>query len=180
MNFNEVEEIIEEGKFKKAVAGALLGATLASGAMAQEAKVRTRRPSNRVETDYSLPDDDGKPTELRDTYLEFPDIDDFPFKNIKSISPKEKESKPGPGLGENKSESGKKEAYEVGYKLGLQNMDSDVKSEYLKVQKDFIDGKITEAQAVRNIMDIEKNDEVIFNFNRATKEVNAWKVLFCK
>lgn len=31
-----------------------------------------------------------------------------------------------------------------------------------------------------NFNEIEKNDEVIFNFNRATKEVNAWKVLFCK
>ena len=42
MNFDEVEKIIEEGKFKKAVAGALLGATLASGAMAQDATLRTR------------------------------------------------------------------------------------------------------------------------------------------
>ena len=74
MNFEEVEQIIEEGKFKKAVAGALLGATLASGAMAQDAKVRTRRPSNPNPNRncFEWIDSDDGPTELKDTIFQFP------------------------------------------------------------------------------------------------------------
>ena len=74
MNFSEVEKIIEEGKFKKAVAGALLGATLASGAMAQEAKVRTRRPANvdRGGSCYKI-EDTAAPLDLKDTIMHLPE-----------------------------------------------------------------------------------------------------------
>ena len=73
MNFDKVEKIIEEGKFKKAVAGALLGATLANGAMAQEAKVRTRRPANIDNGSFELNDADWEPTELKDTIIQMPE-----------------------------------------------------------------------------------------------------------
>lgn len=74
MNFEEVEKILEEGKFKKAVAGALLGATLASGAMAQEAKVRTRGPARAswYDTNYEV-DDTAPPLDLKDTIMHLPE-----------------------------------------------------------------------------------------------------------
>jgi hypothetical protein len=72
MNFSEVEKILEEGKFKKAVAGALLGATLASGAMAQEAKVRTRRPANVDRGSFEI--EDTEPSlDLKDTIMHLPE-----------------------------------------------------------------------------------------------------------
>ena len=72
MNFEEVREIIEEGKFKKAVAGALLGATLASGAMAQEAKVRTRGPC-KADRSLGVYYDNTEPLDLKDTIIQMPE-----------------------------------------------------------------------------------------------------------
>lgn len=76
MNFDEVEKIIEEGgNFKKAIAGILLGTTLAGGTMAQDAKVRTRGPSNINVNHSSYKVDDARPLELKDTILQMPEID---------------------------------------------------------------------------------------------------------
>ena len=128
MNFDEVEKIIEEGKFKKAVAGALLGATLASGAMAQDAKVRTRRPSNPNPNRNCfewIDSDDGEPTELKDTIFQFPELCS-------------------------------KEDSRLFYSMtvnSLKNKEGNYLKNYLKIQKQYQNKKITREMAVKKLVD---------------------------
>lgn len=123
MNFDEVEKIIEEGKFKKAVAGALLGATLASGAMAQQAKVRTRRPANLDHTTFL--DKGGEPTELKDTIFQLPELCS-------------------------------KEDSRLFYSMtvnSLKNKEGNYLKDYLKIQKQYQNKKITREMAVKKLVD---------------------------
>ena len=128
MNFDEVEKIIEEGKFKKAVAGALLGATLASGAMAQDAKIRTRRPSNPNPNRSCLEwidGPDGEPTELKDTIFQFPELCS-------------------------------KEDSRLFYSMtvnSLKNKEGNYLKDYLKIQKQYQNKKITREMAVKKLVD---------------------------
>lgn len=121
MNFGEVEEILEEGKFKKAVAGALLGATLASGAMAQEAKVRTRGPARAswYGTNYEV-DDTAPPLDLKDTIMHLPE--------------------------RNKSDT------LLLYQMTLSTL-GNKKSAYLKIQKQYLNKKITKEEAVKKLVE---------------------------
>lgn len=126
MNFDEVEKIIEEGKFKKAVAGALLGATLASGAMAQDAKVRTRRPVNRDRNNFEWIDKGGgEPTELKDTIFQLPELCS-------------------------------KEDSRLFYSMtvnSLKNKEGNYLKDYLKIQKQYQNKKITREMAVKKLVD---------------------------
>ena len=126
MNFDEVEKIIEEGKFKKAVAGALLGATLASGAMAQDAKVRTRRPANPNRNNFEWIDNGGgEPTELKDTIFQLP-------------------------------ESCSKEDSRLFYSMtvnSLKNKKGNYLKNYLEIQKQYQNKKITREMAVKKLVD---------------------------
>lgn len=137
MNFEEVEKILEEGKFKKAVAGALLGATLASGAMAQEAKVRTRRPTNvdRGGSCYKIEDTDA-PLDLKDTIMHLPET--------------------------NKSDT------LLLYQMTLNTL-GNKKSAYLKIQKQYLDKKITREEAVKKLV-----DNGILNITRAKGQPYFW------
>jgi hypothetical protein len=121
MNFEEVEKILEEGKFKKAVAGALLGATLASGAMAQDAKVRTRGPARAswYGTNYEV-DDTAPPLDLKDTIMHLPE--------------------------RNKSDT------LLLYQMTLSTL-GNKKSAYLKIQKQYLNKKITREEAVKKLVD---------------------------
>ena len=125
MNFDEVEKIIEEGKFKKAVAGALLGATLASGAMAQQSKVRTRRPANPNRNNFAWIDDGGQPTELKDTIFQLPELYT-------------------------------KEDSRIFYAMtvnSLKNKEGDYLKNYLEIQKQYQNKKITREAAVKKLVD---------------------------
>ena len=126
MNFDEVEKIIEEGKFKKAVAGALLGATLASGAMAQDAKVRTRRPANPNRNNFEWIDNgDGEPTELKDTIFQLPELCS-------------------------------KEDSRLFYSMtvnSLKNKEGNYLKNYLEIQKQYQNKKITREMAVKKLVD---------------------------
>lgn len=135
MNFDEVEKIIEEGKFKKAVAGALLGATLASGAMAQEAKVRTRRPANRDHAAYTT-NYDNKLLDLKDTIIKLPET----------------------------SEKDTALLYQMTL-LGLK----DKKSDYLKIQSQYLNKEITREEAVKKLV-----DGGILNATRAKGQPSFW------
>lgn len=124
MNFYEAEKIIEEGKFKKAVAGALLGATLASGAMAQDAKVRTRRASNRSNFEW-IDKGGGEPTELKDTIFQLPELCS-------------------------------KEDSRLFYSMtvnSLKNKEGNYLKDYLKIQKQYQNKKITRETAVKKLVD---------------------------
>ena len=123
MNFYEAEKIIEEGKFKKTVAGALLGATLASGAMAQDAKVRTRRASNR--SNFEWIDDTKPPIELKDTIFQLPELCS-------------------------------KEDSRLFYSMtvnSLKNKEGNYLKDYLKIQKQYQNKKITREMAVKKLVD---------------------------
>ena len=120
MNFEEVEKILEEGKFKKAVAGALLGATLASGAMAQEAKVRTRGPARASWYDTNYEADDTPPLDLKDTIMHLPE--------------------------RNKSDT------LLLYQMTLSTL-GNKKSAYLKIQKQYLNKKITREEAIKKLVD---------------------------
>lgn len=126
MNFDEVEKIIEEGKFKKAVAGALLGATLASGAMAQDAKVRTRRPANPNRNNFEWIDNGGgEPTELKDTIFQLPELCS-------------------------------KEDSRLFYSMtvnSLKNKEGNYLKNYLEIQKQYQNKKITREMAVKKLVD---------------------------
>ena len=126
MNFEEVEQIIEEGKFKKAVAGALLGATLASGAMAQDAKVRTRRPANPNRNNFEWIDNGGgEPTELKDTIFQLPELCS-------------------------------KEDSRLFYSMtvnSLKNKEGNYLKNYLEIQKQYQNKKITREMAVKKLVD---------------------------
>ena len=125
MNFDEVEKIIEEGKFKKAVAGALLGATLASGAMAQDAKVRTRRPANPNRNNFEWIDNYGEPTELKDTIFQLPELCS-------------------------------KEDSRLFYSMtvnSLKNKEGNYLKNYLEIQKQYQNKKITREMAVKKLVD---------------------------
>ena len=125
MNFDEVEKIIEEGKFKKAVAGALLGATLASGAMAQDAKVRTRRPANPNRNNFEWIDNGGEPTELKDTIFQLPELCS-------------------------------KEDSRLFYSMtvnSLKNKEGNYLKNYLEIQKQYQNKKITRETAVKKLVD---------------------------
>ena len=137
MNFSEVEKILEEGKFKKAVAGALLGATLASGAMAQEAKVRTRRPANvdRGGSCYKI-EDTAAPLDLKDTIMHLPET--------------------------NKSDT------LLLYQMTLSTL-GNKKSAYLKIQKQYLNKKITREEAVKKLV-----DNGILNITRAKGQQYFW------
>lgn len=135
MNFGEVEEILEEGKFKKAVAGALLGATLASGAMAQEAKVRTRRPANVDRGSFEIKDTDA-PLDLKDTIMQMPET--------------------------NKSDT------LLLYQMTLSTL-GNKKSAYLKIQKQYLNKKITREEAVKKLV-----DNGILNATRAKGQPYFW------
>jgi hypothetical protein len=135
MNFSEVEEILEEGKFKKAVAGALLGATLASGAMAQEAKVRTRRPANVDRGSFEIKDTE-PPLDLKDTIMHLPET--------------------------NKSDT------LLLYQMTLSTL-GNKKNDYLKIQKQYLNKKITREEAVKKLVD---ND--ILNITRAKGQPYFW------
>ena len=134
MNFNEAEKIIEEGKFKKAVAGALLGATLASSAMIkqdqtqhakaqQQYKVRTRNLNRNNFADVEL--DYGKPTELKDTILQLPEL----YTKEDSLLP-----------------------YSMTVK-NLKNKEGDYLKNYLEIQKQYQNKKITREEAVKKLVD---------------------------
>ena len=135
MNFEEVEEILEEGKFKKAVAGALLGATLASGAMAQEAKVRTRRPANVDRGSFEI-DDTAPPLDLKDTIMHLPET--------------------------NKSDT------LLLYQMTLSTL-GNKKNDYLKIQKQYLNKKITREEAVKKLV-----DNGILNITRAKGQPYFW------
>lgn len=135
MNFDEVEKIIEEGKFKKAVAGALLGATLASGAMAQDAKVRTRRPANCDHAAYAT-NYDNKLLDLKDTIIKLPET----------------------------SEKDTALLYQMTL-LGLK----DKKSDYLKIQSQYLNKEITREEAVKKLV-----DGGILNATRAKGQPSFW------
>lgn len=126
MNFDEVEKIIEEGKFKKAVAGALLGATLASGAMAQDAKVRTRRPANPNRNNFEWIDNGGgEPIELKDTIFQLPELCS-------------------------------KEDSRLFYSMtvnSLKNKEGNYLKNYLEIQKQYQNKKITREMAVKKLVD---------------------------
>ena len=135
MNFDEVEKIIEEGKFKKALAGALLGTTLASGAMAQEAKARTRRPANRDHAAYTT-NYDNKLLDLKDTIIKLPET----------------------------SEKDTALLYQMTL-LGLK----DKKSDYLKIQSQYLNKEITREEAVKKLV-----DGGILNATRAKGQPSFW------
>lgn len=138
MNFDEVEKIIEEGKFKKAVSGALLGATLASGAMAQQAKVRTRRPANIDHGIFELKGAEWEPTELKDTIMQMPEIYT-------------------------------KEDNRLFYGMTLLGLKDDKKSDYLKIQKQYLNKEITREEAVKKLV-----DGGILNATRAKGQPSFW------
>lgn len=135
MNFGEIEEILEEGKFKKAVAGALLGATLASGAMAQEAKVRTRRPANVDRGSFEIEDTE-PPLDLKDTIMHLPET--------------------------NKSDT------LLLYQMTLSTL-GNKKNDYLKIQKQYLNKKITREEAVKKLV-----DNGILNATRAKGQPYFW------
>lgn len=138
MNFGEVEEILEESKFKKAVAGALLGATLASGAMAQEARVRTRKPAGKIDPRV-FEDNCDPPLELKNIEMQFPETD---------IS------------GEF-----------LIYQMTLRAL-KDKKEDYLKIQKQYLNKKITREEAAKKLV-----DNGILKFTQAKGEPYIWDVL---
>lgn len=147
MNFDEVEKIIEEGKFKKAVAGALLGATLASGAMIkqdqiQHAKVRTRRPANPNRNNFEWIDKgDGEPTELKDTIFQLPELCS-------------------------------KEDSRLFYSMtvnSLKNKEGNYLKNYLKIQNQYLNKEITREEAVKKLV-----DGGILNATRAKGQPSFW------
>ena len=152
MNFDEVEKIIEEGKFRKAVAGALLGATLASSAMIkqdqtqhakaqQQFKVRTRRTANSPAMTWI---DDAKPTELKDTILQLPEL----YTKEDSL---------------------------LSYSMtvnNLKNKKGDYLKNYLEIQKQYQNKKITREEAVKKLV-----DGGILSVNEAKRQPDHWDVL---
>jgi hypothetical protein len=134
MKFNEVQEIVEEGyKLRKAIAAAMLGASLGASLVGTHDHVtpintnkettpvvRTRGPCKADRNIGAYHDSVDNHVDLKDTVMPKVDLNDFPF-DLESFkkhkSPEEKESKSGPGLGANHSKSDKEDVEKMANSL---------------------------------------------------------------